>query len=443
LIPVEGRVLPGLDEFMLRVGHLKILCSVVIAGGGSWRRINQEAAARLKSPVKIHCETAPAVAEYLFRKRLCKFVTLKSEELESKSDCRYPDIVVKQLGDNSFEFLDFLENGTSSFIWWQDYCLADSRVRSKVGAVTTDAKSGSKTGFSHVSDWAIALDLISKNGQILPMGKLLAPVEIESPQVKETEFNPYVLGSELVILAFAYLEQDMDVFARLLPRITRTNQPLTPSTCGTLFVEALEETLVDGENSKGLSAGGQHRIYQQLRDLEKASRRSKKDLGKTSTAWHRAASRFETYVDIGLLDKEKHGSEEKFKYVYYMNPKTEFAVETLRTAESSREWIERHLSTMVFGSHYAPAHLTETDLLVALPKIVKRLALPTRLLPMNAVVLALVQGASEKGIQVSIEGARQSIENLARARSDLASLSRGTRGEKAEFVSINTEGMEA
>ena len=443
MIAVEGSVLPGLDEFMLRLGHLKVLCHIVAIGGGSRHRISQEAVEILEKPVHVDFRTDASVAEYLYRKRLCRVITLNCNELESKRELRYPDILVKQVDSKSFEFSDFQENASNSTIWWQDYCLADSRVRSTVGAVTTEARSGSKTGFSHVFDWANSLELIAKNGQILPKGKLLTSMRSSDHDAKILDSNPYLLGPETVILAYAYLIQDMDIFARLLPKILSADQPLTPSVCGCLFVEALEGAVTDGEHSSQLSASAHHKIYQQLRDLKKATRRSKKDIGKTSTAWHRAASRFETYVDLKLLDKVRRGSEEKFKYVYYTNSSTQFAGETLEEANSTREWIDKYLSAIVLGNSDREQRLNESELLCILPNIVKRLSLPTRLLPIDAVLLAIVRDASETGIQISIGLARDSIEKLARTRSDLARLSRGTRGEKAEFVSIDVKRMEA
>ena len=78
MIAVEGSVLPGLDEFMLRLGHLKVLCSVIAAGDGTWRRINRAAGELLNSQVPVDFDTDASVAEYLYRKRLCRVMTLMS-----------------------------------------------------------------------------------------------------------------------------------------------------------------------------------------------------------------------------------------------------------------------------------------------------------------------------------------------------------------------------
>lgn len=436
-------MLSGLDEFMLRLGHLKVLCHIVTVGGGSWRRINQEAAEILKSPTKIDFDTDPSVAEYLFRKGLCRFTTTKNDRPQTKPTCRYPDILVHQIDSRSIEFGEFEEFGSSSSIWWQDYCLANPGLRSTVGAVTTDARSGSKTGFSHICDWAISLDLIAKNGQILPSGRLISPTHRLGEDQEIFASNPYLLGSEVIVIAFAYLVQDMDIFSRLLPKIVSANQPLTRGSCGYLFVEALDEAVSDGEQSRRLSAGGQQKIFRQLRDLEKAARRSGRSVGETSTAWHRAASRFETYVDLGLLDKARRGNEEKFKYVYYANDASKLAAETLKSSQSSEQWIDDHLSATVFGSAVQEQDLDESELLAILPRIAKQLSLPTRLLPIDSVVLGIVRDAYEMGICLSISRARDDIENLARNRSDLARLSRGSRGSKAEYVSLDVKAMEA
>ena len=97
----------------------------------------------------------------------------------------------------------------------------------------------------------------------------------------------------------------------------------------------------------------------------------------------------------------------------------------------------------MLGNSDHEQRLNESELLSILPSVVKRLSLPTRVLPIDAVVLALVRESSERGIQCSIGLARDSIEELARTRSDLARLSRGTRGDKAEFVSLYIERMGA
>ena len=50
MIPVEGRVLLGLDEFMLRLGHLKVLCGVAAQAGGSRSRVRRETVRTLTKP---------------------------------------------------------------------------------------------------------------------------------------------------------------------------------------------------------------------------------------------------------------------------------------------------------------------------------------------------------------------------------------------------------
>ena len=65
MIPLEGRLLSGLDEFMLRLGHLKFLCAVGVDVGSSWFRIEREAANRLVQPQEVPDGRIATVAEYL------------------------------------------------------------------------------------------------------------------------------------------------------------------------------------------------------------------------------------------------------------------------------------------------------------------------------------------------------------------------------------------
>ena len=155
MIRLEGRVVPRLDEFMLRLGHLKVLCNVACELASSKHRIFTGTAEILTRKVGIPQNSEGIVADYLKRKKLCSVIT-DSERRTGfpDKDFRYPDIAV--ISDCSgAETVRSIDTGEDSpRIWWQDLCLADKNVCSKVGAVTTEAKSGGTTGLSHIFDWA-------------------------------------------------------------------------------------------------------------------------------------------------------------------------------------------------------------------------------------------------------------------------------------------------
>ena len=69
MIGIEGRLIPGLDEFMLRLGHLKVLCNVSAEVDGSLTRIERETAAVLTKPIVIQPDDN-LVIEYLKSKNL-------------------------------------------------------------------------------------------------------------------------------------------------------------------------------------------------------------------------------------------------------------------------------------------------------------------------------------------------------------------------------------
>ena len=162
MIRLEGRILDGLDEFMLRIGHLTVLCRAASEAGASWYRIEKEATANLTRPVQVPEDVTEELIRYLERKRLC-VVVKKDDDVPSERDrdrFRYSQLKI-DVDDSGKKCLGATP-GHIPTIWWQDLCLASVGVRSRVGAVTVSAKSGSKTGLSHVADWSQMLGLISK-----------------------------------------------------------------------------------------------------------------------------------------------------------------------------------------------------------------------------------------------------------------------------------------
>src|SRR5205807_9931343 len=122
MIELEGRMLAGLDEFMLRLGHLKVLCAAAADVGGSWFRVRREAAKILTRPVLVPADAFSLVANYLRRKRLCSFKQGddKAETPGESGKYRYPNLVVQ----SDEEGLHLISSVGEPEIWWQDFCLA-------------------------------------------------------------------------------------------------------------------------------------------------------------------------------------------------------------------------------------------------------------------------------------------------------------------------------
>jgi hypothetical protein len=431
MIELEGRMISGLDEFMLRLGHLSVLCACAAKVGSSWFRITRETAKVLMRPIPVPLESESYIADYLRRKGLCRVG--QAPKSKSRSQYRYPDLVV----DADSNSLVSTSATARPEIWWQDFCLASPGVESRVGAITVAAKSGSKTGLSHITDWAQFVSLLNRAGELSPIGRVVT--KLGSEKIEEFS-NPYHIGPERIGFAFLILGADLDCFSRLAPKLLAATAPIRKSNGAKLFADAIKEIADEARTATYLSAGRTNHLYENLRDLENASRRGKKPLGSTSTAWHRTSSRLETYTDLGLLEKAKGGEEERFEYVYYPTQALERTVNSLTKAENARHWLEHFLVFALYGQD--DAELLEDQLFADLPVVVSSLARPTGPVPIDAVAVGLVLRSCERGNPISIASARNAIENLAVSRSEIARLSRGGFGERAEFVSLDIKRLE-
>ena len=212
-----------------------------------------------------------------------------------------------------------------------------------------------------------------------------------------------------------------------------------------MFAETIVGIVDEAESSRSLSSQRVYKIAQHLRDLEHASKKGgkQKSLEKSSTAWHRASSRLETYVDLGLLDKGRGGREELFEYVYYPTPALQRAVDSLVVTSGGPEWLDENLTRFLFDE--APeATVTEDELRSAIRHVVGALNRAATVLPLGALALGIVWFLKETSSKlISVARARASVEELARLRPELARLSRGSAGERAEFVSFTAKGLGA
>jgi len=434
--PVEGRILAGLDEFMLRAGHLLTLTRVAHDMGASWRRIHRELAKILSDTVVVTATDNPAVAEYLVEKKLCKQNPSKPGA-KNDEKLRYPDLEVLRQASGDLSVRS-LTPGAAVRVTWQDRNLSDRRVRSRVGAITWSAKAGSKTGLSHVADWAQLLELVNGAGQLSPTARLMVTLT-GAKATKYEDWNPYVLGFERIFLAFEYFQRDLDIFARFAPRLIDSQSPLTKAVAQELFVAALTDTSKDAEKSQSISPRHKFELHRQLRDLERSARRSDKKIEETSTAWHRAASRLETYTDFGLLEKGKDNEKEKYQYIYHPTDSLRSAVDALARSPNGDAWLYQHMSEVILvtPSSSSESTLPPDSLLKDLSEIVCALSLPTTLLPIYCLALGLVYLHAKRGDRLSLQHARDALESLPTHEPDVARLARGREGTRAEFLSVN------
>src|SRR5207247_7989135 len=151
--------------------------------GGRRHRVGKVAGQVLTSDSVVPPDEIQDLTEYLYRKKLCVIRSAAPGAADGDSgagteeDVRYPGLIIEKINGSEFRLTDGRAPLRAATVWWQDRCLASPEVTSKVGAVTVSAKSGSKTGLSHVIDWAEAAGLISSTAQATPEAQLLAKLD--------------------------------------------------------------------------------------------------------------------------------------------------------------------------------------------------------------------------------------------------------------------------
>ena len=432
MIPLEGRALPGLDEFMLRLGHLTVLCQAAVEVGGAAHRFTREAAERLTRLVSVPKESISAVAGYLKAKKLCPEAAERKASDFDEAKFRYPDIVL--VNRNNEDVVERWPDEGPVKIFWQDLCLSADGVPSRVGSITVHGRHGSKTGISHVIDWATMLDLTSASGAPFAHGELLA--KFKSPAHCRSD-NPYLLGNERLVFADLMIRSDFDVFAALVSSLALRKEPLRKKEATQEYIEAVQRIADTAESARHLSQRQRQNLFSLWRDLR---RRSTSDTLITSTAWHRAASRFETYVDLGLLRKGVNGEQERYEYKYYVTDALHCIRETLSAARDAEHWLNEFLADSILGRSCSREAIPPEELVEFLPAIMTPLARPTSPLPIDTLALGLVWLAADMARPLTLGAARRSIEDLATKRPDLARLSTGST-TRAEYISISLGGM--
>jgi len=431
MIPLDGRVLLGLDEFMLRYGHLRVLCSLASENKLTLSKLEKKTSEKLMNLTDVPEELEEDIAFYLKSKSLC-LIEGKTKETARKKSFRYPDLILKEEKKDTFKVASLKTNERPK-IWWQDLCLSSSEIVSGVGAVTADLKT--HTGLSHVIEWSQKLGLLGKTGKLSPYGRLVAklndPIDFETNAT-----NPYMSKQDILIIGFSFLSSDMDVFSRLIPKILDWGTIIKRQDAQKLFRLTVEDIAREAKNSKLLGARQKSTIMKLYKDLKKVSGRRETTLEESSTAWHRASSRFETYVELGFLEKF---SQERLSFIYRPTDKLRNAADLIsKDYTSSRDWLEDNLTELITGTKKAEEKINSEDLMGFLPTLLSVLKRPTESFPINAICLGIVFLMSKKGRLVKINAVRKCIETLSREYPDSARLMRGRIGNRAEFVSFNT-----
>ena len=441
MIAIDGRVALGLDEFMLRLGHLNILAQLASSISGRPRRLERDFAELLTRPVAVGEDANERIANYLGEKRLCADSRKATDSEKRRTEYRYPRLEVSSSildGDERLQVKSV--TGEPIEVWWQDYCLSSAEIESAVGAVTTGARMGSSTGVSHILDWGVILGILNRDFSGSLEAAILAGLGrgIESSDTA----NPFILSPEAkMVLSYLLFRADMDVFSRLVPRILEARQPIRKADGAKLFGAAVEALARDAENDPNALQRAQSIVFEQFKELKSAQRRKADEpLGSSSTAWHRASSRFESYVDLGFLTKRKGNETHRFEYVYYTTDLLHAICVSIDRHHSGIEWLEGAFIDF-FGTPEVPAtdRIDRDQLRKLLIPIAKLLGRPIQLFPIEALALGIAVLAPSIGVKVSIGSARLSLEELAREYPECARLSRGTVVTRPEFVSLDLE----
>jgi hypothetical protein len=229
-------------------------------------------------------------------------------------------------------------------------------------------------------DWAQLGGLITKTGELLGVGRLIARLR-QAQSIGE--INPYILGNERLAFGHQLLLADFDIFSRLIRKIAVAEKPIRKAAATKLFAEAVTEISQEARESRNLSTKGKYAIFDIFKDLESAGRRSGKAIDETSTAWHRASSRLETYVDLGLLDKGAGGEGERFEYIYYPTARLDRALSSLHEESTARDWIERRLASVIYDDVPVNAVIEERVFANVLMPLITCLSRPSAPLPLD------------------------------------------------------------
>lgn len=426
MIPLEGRAITGLDEFTLRLGHLSAICRVATTDGGSHHKFERAIASRFSDLVSVPAALVPAFARYLRIKGLCPIEKSPAKEEESptlQSEYRYPALrVIDPAGPNETVVSDRDEVSGQ----WQDVNLSHPDVFSKVGSISFGGKKGSKTGLSHLLDWGGFLGLFDTAGSLTSFGQLIGRYTdiAHTPQ-----WNPYLLGSEKLVLGFLTVREDFDMFATLVNLLAGEARAFGKTDAMQLYMKAVTDLADRAESSTDLSQGRRQVLFSLWREVKPKASADRI----TSTAWHRIAARLENFVDLGLLRKDVI---EQYKYKYRTTEQLHEAARSLGSAADAEEWMDRYLVDALIGTDASDNEFSIDDLESLLAKLLSVLSRAMAPLPLDVIANGLTALSLHKGAPHTLGAARRSLERYALEHPERARLSAGNT-RKAEYISID------
>lgn len=436
----EGRIAIGLDEFMLRLGHIKLLLTPLKTTNGNRARIARDLAQTLTRFVDVPLEAVTDLGNYLVHKKLSKVRRPDGFIVTAHPKARYSDVTVV-VGQNAEVLsIDQSSTGKDLRVWYEDLKLSDRRISSRVGAVTADTREiSNKSGVSHLVDWSVILGVANRRLSLTAAGRTIEIVCAEATSAGISSENPYIIGPEKLALARTLFAADGDFLARLFLELESVPSLSKTDAMG-LGVELSGRMIIEASRSGGSVSNSTKRLLRDLQsDMSGSSGRLARKAKPSSSAWHRMSSRLESLVDLGFLDKtDTTGSSRSFDYYYRPTDTLRRASQGLKDAESPSAWADGELSGM-----FELVDTSESDTSGCEGEIADALALclgPTGVhIDSYSVVAASLALMRRKLLQIA--DARSQLTQLAIEEPDLIRLSRGYVGSRAEFASLSSRNL--
>lgn len=438
---LEGRIALGLDEFMLRLGHLNVLTSILEKTYGNRARIGRHLAEGLTQLVVVPESDIHAFGEYLVKKRLSVVVDQKGVEIAPHAKARYSHLRVTVDADGTPVGIS-PEHGPLK-AWFQDVAIASRHTRSKVGAVTADTREvTNKSGVSHLVDWALISGIANRRLGLTAVGRALRVVCARgaSQTMASSARNPYVIGPERLAFGWLLFMADGDVLTRLMARLV-TLESLGKAEAMELVVEIYND-LRDQANRGGASVtvGSARAVRDLQKDLGLASHATSRRTKPSSTVWHRISSRLEALTDLGLLEKiDPAGASRQFDYYYRPTDSLRRAATSLQSASTPKEWVDTHLAEVLSDPSAAEHTVGDVG-----PQLLEALNLcrgPTGV-HIDSFTIVAATLAFENGTALSFGEARARLTKAALKHPEVIRLSRGYSGSRAEFASVAMSKLE-
>ena len=437
----EGRAIAGLDEFMLRLGHLSVISLVATRHGGARERLARQLAKYLAAPVAVGPASRRQVAEYLYAKHLASVQDSSGVSAGAHAKARYPRLTVLLDGHRDAYDVAAIGGLEEPQVWRQDFFLSSSTLPSRIGAVTIDTEAwGSKTGVSHLLDWSQLAGLVNNRWSLTAIGRAVSALAARSGSLGDEDgvlHNPYQLGPERLALAWSIFAHDADVLFRLMVRLSGAAFVDKQAGIGAI-TEVAEELLQD---LRALGGHANMRVTRSVKnfctDVLGAPRLRSKTGG---SAWHRVSSRLEILTDLGFLSKfEVAGGRRDFEYYYRPTPTLDAACSLIRSSENTLDMLEAGLAALLFPN--ASCTATDAELCSAMVEAWRLNTGPTGL-QIDAFAVTTAAIASANGVAVGVGEARKRMSDLASTRGDIFSVTRGYSGTRAELATARESEVE-